>query len=391
MKKTASDIPSIRWITSRNHWRMDARYKGARKIFYSSISNQKKAAIDIRQRYFAWIEECENPKPIIFKDGYAEYKLIHDELVTINTARTEHNKALKHLFPTLEHQAIVDITKQQLQAIINTAAKNGINKKGSMLCLISQIKNIWRFFAAEGIIPDYAVPQHFIMPRELQEKNEKKALTTSEIQRLFSIDAESIAPWYINHFRFMLLTGLRRGELLALQTERDFDGKYIAVRESRGDYETTSGKTKYANRIIRLSSLALEQIYMHHAMRQKQDRHSIALFSPDSYNDFCTPRILTYNWMQFAKKIGFDISLHELRHTFISYVHNKTDIGMDSLKKIVGHSKTMKTESTYVHELELTEAEKQILAKVDSEQASAINNVFSSLLLDENNVMDNVI
>jgi len=47
---------------------------------------------------------------------------------------------------------------------------------------------------------------------------------------------------------------------------------------------------------------------------------------------------------------SLQISLHEIRHTFISI--NKADLPLELMKSVVGHSSSMDTFGTYGHEID---------------------------------------
>lgn len=362
---------------------MDARRKTHRKIFYSSELNAKKAAAEIRAKYFAWLAELEKPRLLTFSEGYAKYSTYNAKRRTIATNRTEGLVVAKHLMPELQDRPIAEISKPDLQRLINHAAQNGISRAGTMAKFISIIRNMWTFFAASGIISDAAVPIHFIMPSGIQAKKPRNALTSEEIALLFSPAAETASPFYIYHFRFILLTGLRKGELIALQTSRDFDGIYLNIRESLNSFEITQGKTASAQRRIRLNPLALDQIQQHHAMRRDLGKTSPALFCPLGSNDFCSTDSISGQWRLTCERIGLSCSLHELRHTMITYVRQRSEIPLLKVQQLVGHSKSMKTDDVYVHDIQPSEQERLEIERQDQQHAETIGSIFAAIIQPE--------
>ena len=99
-----------------------------------------------------------------------------------------------------------------------------------------------------------------------------------------------------------------------------------------------------------MSDLAKEQI------RKYPYKQGPMLF-PEKYGDNVKPYTLSYRWNKWCEKYGVDKTLHELRHTMITYSRKRTNLSLSDLKKIYGHSTSMDTDGTYVHNLELTPQE----------------------------------
>lgn len=185
-------------------------------------------------------------------------------------------------------------------------------------------------------------------------------------------------------FRFILLTGLRRGEFCALQEARDREGDRITIRESIAhEGVVTDGKTKNAARDIYLADDALAQIEQHHIMRRSKRHVSVIrskyLFcSPDGGR--VEPRHLRNVWQRWREANDIDITLHELRHTYITYTRTRTSIELADLKEIYGHSAKMDTDATYVHNIELTPEERIALETKKRHESKAIASVFEKII-----------
>jgi len=102
---------------------------------------------------------------------------------------------------------------------------------------------------------------------------------------------------------------------------------------------------------------------------------------------FCTPtgemihpRVIRNKWQEWREAHGINITLHELRHTYITYSRLRTNIKLEDLKSGYGHAKAMDTDGTYVHDIELSLPEEKEKLEKDTAIASEINNAFSSIL-----------
>lgn len=91
----------------------------------------------------------------------------------------------------------------------------------------------------------------------------------------------------------------------------------------------------------------------------------------DQYGERPSPNCVYDQWDTYRKHHGIRSNLHELRHTFISV--NKSDLPLELMKSVVGHSQSMDTYGVYGHEIE---GERHRAATI-------IDGVFRGILNDE--------
>lgn len=166
---------------------------------------------------------------------------------------------------------------------------------------------------------------------------------------------------FVHAYRYEVLTGIRPGELIGLQ-HKNIKGSKIELRRSVNRYnEITEGKNQNAIRNYVMSEMAEEEL-----------RKQILLLPPKTNNDsiFGITSLSSYEnrWKRYREvnKLG-DITLYELRHTFISMVKELPEA---QVKALVGHSINMDTFGVYGHEVE-GESEKI---------ASAVNDIFTKIV-----------
>ncbi len=223
---------------------------------------------------------------------------------------------------------------------------------------------------------DDNVPLFLINPAK-KTKQKRRALYPDELNRLLQSDSED---WYLEFFQFMVFTGLRRGEVCALQTKRDYAPPYIHIRESIGQMSTglgidtpKSGKTRDEFLIPQ----AIECINKHRLKCMEQGFEGDYLFL-SSTGKRINPKVLSEKWRVFRSQNDLhDITLHELRHTYATYTSKQ--VKLEELKKLLGHSKGMDTLGTYVHDLPLTEEEQQAKYLEDKMLAEKVEEIFDIL------------
>lgn len=187
---------------------------------------------------------------------------------------------------------------------------------------------------------------------------EEMALITEECGRLYNTGTR-VYP-YGDAFILALHTGLRMGELIALQkSDIDFEAKTLTVRRNaqvvgnrNADGSRASGrrivlsttKTYSGTRTISLNNIALE------AARRLCDSH------PDSQCVVCGMRGGQVTHERFERSFYRVLSncgiertgVHSLRHTFASMLFEQ-GVDIKTISTLLGHASTKITLDTYIH------------------------------------------
>ena len=194
-----------------------------------------------------------------------------------------------------------------------------------------------------------------------QNIKEMQILTREEMQR-FLIQAKE--EGYFELFLLELATGLRRGEVLALQwDDLNFDTGELRVERqiyrANGDLVVSAPKTKAALRTIVLPPSLVEVLREYR--RQVDPRWMFpSPVKEDSPLDpaTCRKRLQTILKHTGCKRVRF----HDLRHLFVTTAL-ESGMNVKTLSVIIGHVSAKTTLNTYTH---VTDAMRQsAAAKID--------------------------
>lgn len=336
-------INEAAWLEKYNRWQIKVQKDGVRKTFTSSKEG-KKGKIECEKKADKWLNGGAVDTTIRFNKAYQMFLEEKQELTGTDNYSKLMSVGKNWLLPELEHRKLSSITSAQLQQIIKRAYKAGRAKKtlegikGTISTFATFCrKQGWEFCSIEFVqIPKGAT------------KKVKTILQPNEIQSVFEDTDTNNLEYYIHAFRFLILTGLRRGELCGLMND-DINGSVAYIKRSINRLnEVTEGKTINAQRPVALCMRATQVLDDQKTMLKRMGIISPYVF-PDRNGHISNSNNLYKCWYNYRSKIGVNCSLHELRHTLISYASANMPEAL--LKKNVGHSKSMDT-GIYIHNVE---------------------------------------
>ena len=264
------------------------------------------------------------------------------------------NALYKHIIPKLGQIPLDKLTANDLQQFYAKLKREGRLIRTELYGEGVSDRTVWSCHTRIRTALDQAVRDKLLRTNPAadcklppQNAKEMKVLTREEMQR-FLIQARE--EGYFELFLPELATGLRRGEVLALQWD-DLDFVTGALRiqrqvyRSHGELVISEPKTKAALRTIVLppSLVAVLKEY-------QQGVVSRWMFPSPAKEDSpldpatCRKRLQTILEHAGCKKVSF----HALRHTFVS---TALESGMDvkTLSTLVGHVSAKTTLNIYSH------------------------------------------
>lgn len=295
-------------------------------------------------------------------DAWFDYWIeIKKKTVRPNTVRNYTERYNRNIKPVIGKMLLTDVKPLHCQKIFLDMADEGYRTTTiyqSRIALYNMLE-----FAKENDVIRYNPCKKSVKSDMGKPSDKKEALTISE-QKMFLEGATGQS--YENQYRFVLQTGLRTGELVALQWRNvDFKKKTLTIDRSMeyrytvGEWRIGEPKSKSGYRTIPLTE---EAIRILKDQKEKNKKIKVIPMEFAEYIFLCrkgTPiKNSTYDTSLFkiCDKVGMKrFSMHVLRHTFATRC---IEAGMKpkTLQMLLGHSNIGITMNLYVH---TTEEEKQ--------------------------------
>ena len=264
------------------------------------------------------------------------------------------NSIHNHLKPKLGKIALAKLTQGNIQECLNETKRNGRVDRREIYGVELSNRTVRGCYAVCKMALDKAVEEKLIRVNPAdgcklppKKGREMQVLTKEELQR-FLIQAKE--DGFYELFLLEMTTGMRRGELLALQWEDlDFDTGKLCINKqvlrTNGKLMVSEPKTKAANRTIILPPDMVEILKGY-----KRTVFSRWMFPSRIVDDQpCDPSKIRSKMQDIlaraqCKKVRF----HDLRHTFATMA---LENGMDvkTLSTIIGHVSADTTLDIYTH------------------------------------------
>ena len=263
-----------------------------------------------------------------------------------------------HIVPELGNTPLEKLTTIQIQKFYNDLQKSGriqrythikLKDKGLSTRVVRGIHTLLNNCLEQ------AVAERLLLTNPAKgcrlpklEKREMKILPEDKIGPYL---AEAERRGLLAAFYLELTTGLRRGELLALQwTDLDIENRTLAVTKQvnriNGELVVSPPKTRNSVRTLALPQQAVDLLIAEH---KKHSRNPYMFPSPKTggmYGPDCIGRI----HKKLLEKAGIEehVRFHDLRHTF-STLAIQSGIDPKTVAEILGHASAEFSLDVYTH------------------------------------------
>ena len=297
-----------------------------------------------------------------------------EEYARLNLRSTtyERMRQLTHrIYPAIGHLRIDKITARQLQAFVNSLAKEGANEKtGKPLAPktirhnLSLVSDVFSYAVKMDLVSDNPCSKVTIPKGEIKEK---QIYSQEEMATLLThLQNEPIK--YRAFFYLIAYSGFRRSEMLGLEwKDIDFEHNIISVRRTsnytaeRGTYTDTT-KTKRSQRTLKIAQPIMDLLRQ---FKEEQDNEALRL--GDKWVD--TDRLFTkwdgremnnqtpYGWLkEFCEKNDLPFyGLHSFRHFAASSLIS-AGLDVTTVSGALGHCNSGTTLNVYSHMFQTAQA-----------------------------------
>ncbi|MEG0133726.1 MAG: site-specific integrase [Clostridium sp.] len=273
-----------------------------------------------------------------FTDMFMEHLKLHIEANTLKAYQITIRR-----FLALHELNMKNITSLDIQNCVDELVKDGL-KLSTIKTYISKIKTLFNY-----AINNYNIiavsPVKNIRIKGDKTQNIKKALSENELTDLLFKLKNDNRKYYICAL-IASKCGLRIGEIAGLLwSDIDFENNIIVVNKQFKRLENDkfgfgSLKSKNSNRKVPCSDFVIKEL--------KEFRHNISVLNIDNriISNKCIATLSTKLAEKF-RKLGYDISVHELRHTYATVLIGN-GIDYKTIASLLGHDVTQ-TMHTYTH------------------------------------------
>jgi integrase len=258
----------------------------------------------------------------------------------------------KHVYPVIGAEPIDHIRRKHLKALFDKLAMGGLSR-ATLSLIKAPVSGVFNYAVDSEIIEANPLKDLSISTRKIH--LELEPLTEDEAARLLEQARRFLGGYYYPHLLCMLRTGLRLGELKALQWQGiDFEKRQMEIRRSCRRGRLTDTKNRKQRRVDMTPQLT-ETLK---AWETEQKKQALKLGKPFLNTDF----VFANRRGEIMRRIALEnaltrclsaaklrhIRIHDLRHSYSTIRllkgHNIGDVSYQ-----LGHSSISMTYDVYGH------------------------------------------
>lgn len=317
--------------------RKDGRYakkkviNGKAVFFYSDEKTERAAQKDIDRQMLAYaskVEESEN------------FGAIAEEWLSMKKDEVGHKTYLTYKetvsrLGSLANKKIDALQASDVQSIINRLYNQGYSK--TVILRAKGVVSMTLDYAIGKNIKVYNFTRSVTIPRNAK-RSERSALTDAEIETVAAHvnDEFGLYPF------FLMYTGLRRGEALALQW-RDVDMEHSIISISKSiEFSSAAGRTKAPKTESGVRQIPILAPLVPYLKGGKTDEYVFG--GSRHYSETMIRR----RWDKYLSTTGLHITQHQLRHTYATMLY-RAQIDAKTAQHLLGHSDVSTTLNIYTH------------------------------------------
>lgn len=288
---------------------------------------------------------------ILYTDLVKDFLIYHEKIVKKTTFRNS-QLLLKHSTKYFKNYLIKDIKVIDCQKFVNSLIDRNLNPMYIKL-IFNKITQVFDFGNDIAEVINYRPNFNKVILSKVTTKVRDDILTDKEINEILEKYKGTI---YYYIFQVAILTGMRKGEILALTWDKiDFKNNLIHVDKTLTIYgELTSPKNLSSIRTIPMSfylkSILLElKDFIKIKLNFTLDKNKIVLSEVEDLNFLFRNTEGGYITIsKLARKLKKEsFHMHQFRHYFATKLIN-SGIPIAEISKLLGHSQISTTLKMYV-------------------------------------------
>lgn len=318
---------------SDGRWQKKVKIENQYVHFYSNAPTQKRAEEDFNQQLINYKIKRHSDKTNFL--SIAERMIDKKEATTSYNNVVNYKNQLKHLSPLYEYN-IEDITIFHLQELFNQ-----MHSKLYGYWTLQKTKTVLGLIYKEAIYSGCKVSNIVELIKLPRAKKEVVHSPNDDIISCVKNNAKNdFGMWAM----MLLCTGMRRGELAAIQVKDiNFERKVISITKSieytPNQPNIKETKTQSGIRNVPIIDMLYPLLFTYCKGKNK----NYYLFGGE------TPYTLTMlrkRWNKYTKLLNIEITQHQLRHAY-SFLLYRSGVDVKSAQYLLGHSNYTTTMNIY--------------------------------------------
>lgn len=280
------------------------------------------------------LEAARHPTPLRFGQLVEEWKEAHGAAVGWKTAES-YIAPCRRIVGEFGEDLPEEITAAQLQAFLSALGKRGYARRTVQLHhdILSMVFDacILRGVVTTSPMAAVSVPKNLATTKR----------TVPEDDALEAVRTRTDAPFSL--FALLCLyCGLRRGEALALRHE-DIDRRLWVLRVSKAvEFVGNQPEIKTPK-----TATGVREVPVPLVLRSMIPKGEGYLFTMDDGSPV-TKMSFRRRWEAYCKAIGHNITAHQLRHGYATYLY-EAGVPVLAAQKMLGHANASTTMNIYTH------------------------------------------
>lgn len=316
-------------------WPKVVTINGEKKFFYSKEPTEKRAIKDINRQMIEYTEK--QKKGRLFEDVAREWEEVHYPQIEYTTS-ARYKTYVNFIVDYFDGEYIKKIKTQDIQNFLMGLAETGKATK-TIKDQLSVIRMIFKHAMIKQYIDSDPVAYTSIPKGKKAVKT--KALTEEQVE----IVKQSVDKPFGLFPYFLMYTGLRRGEALAIKYgDIDFEKKIINVEKSvyhksNAPYNKIT-KTDAGTRTVVLLDCLAEKL--------PKNKNPNDYIFPGSDGGAMRGSYYARHWNKWRKVTGLDVTSRQLRHTYATILF-EAEIDVKDTQHLMGHKDITTTRNIYTH------------------------------------------